>query len=304
MYADKRQYERFGNSRPQNAETQIFPNVNYKEVGAHQLIEDILADSQEKGELSKSQTPVPSNLEAERNKSPNEEVLTDNSEEGGSVKQVTEAAGYLESKKAIGDTFMELGQLFYKQDADHQSEIIKGQTETLERINELEAEITHRYSDLIARQDELAEKNKVVEAETQKVHSDLMKQSQGQHSEVMSQFLRQEKHVQHNHVQTMKARDQHQKEMLSKKETQEREERRRFEDSTRQRDRVHAESMAKLEHQRAEIQHQFKEITRQQAEILGEIKALQRSLIDFKKSAETSRADSIGGRATLFEGPN
>lgn len=260
------------------------------------MIEDVLTDSQEKGELSTSQTPLPSNLEAGRNKSPDEEVLHDSSEEGGSVKQMTEAAECLGSKKAIGDTFMELGQLFYKQDTSHQSGTVNGQTETLERISELEVEITHRYSDLIARQNELAEKDNLTEAETKKFHSDLMKQIQGQHSELMNQFLRQEKHVQHNHVQTMKARDQHQKEMLSKKETQEREEKRHFEESIRQRDRFHAESMAKLERQRADAQSQYEQITRQQAEILGEIKAVQRSLIDLKKSTGTSSADSTGGK--------
>lgn len=250
--------------------------------------------------MSTYQTPVPSNLEAGRNKSPNEEMLTDFSEEGGSVKRPPEAAEDLESKNAIGDTFMELGQLFYKQETKQQSEIINGQTKTLDRINELEAEITHRYVDLIARQDELAEKKNLTEAETKEFRSNFMKRSDGQHTELMSQFLRQEKHVQHNHVQTMKARDQHQKEMLSKKELQEMEEKRRFEESIRQRDRAHAESMAELERQRAEAQRQYEKITRQQAEILEEIKAVQRSLIDFKKSTESSRADPSGGRARLI----
>lgn len=249
------------------------------------MIEDILTDPQQKEELSTSQTPLPSNLEAGRNKSPDEEVLSDFFEEGRSVKQMAEAAECLE-----------LGQLLYKQDTNHQSGIINGQTETLERINELEVEINHRYSDLIARQDELAQKGNLTEAETKKFHSDLMKQIQGQHSELMSQFLRQEKHVQHNHVQTMKARDQHQKEMLSKKETQEREEKRRFEESIRQRDRIHAESVAQLERQRADAQSQYEKTTRQLAEILGEIKAVQRSLIDIQKSTETSKADTTGGK--------
>lgn len=246
--------------------------------------------------MSASQTPLPSNIEAGRNKSQDEELLTDSFEEGGSVKQLTEAAECFESKKAIGDTFMELGQLFYKQDTNHQSGIINGQTETLERISELEVEITHRYSDLIARQDELAQKDNLTEAETKKFRSDLMKQIQGQHSELMNQFLRQEKQVQHNHVQTMKARDQHQKEMLFKKETQEMEEKRRFEESIRQRDRIQAESMAQLERQRTDAQSQYENITRQLAEILGEIKAVQRSLIDIQKPTETSRADTTGGK--------
>lgn len=55
--------------------------------------------------MSKFQTQAPSNLEAGRNKSPDEAVLTGSFEERGSVKQVTEAAECLESKKAIGDTF-------------------------------------------------------------------------------------------------------------------------------------------------------------------------------------------------------
>lgn len=245
--------------------------------------------------MSTSQTPLPSNLEAERNKSPDEEVLSDSFEDGGSVKQITEAAECLESKTAIEDTFMELDQLLYKQDTNHQLGIINGQTETLERINELEVEITHRYSDLMARQDELASKNSLTETETKKFHSNLMEQIQGQHSELMSQFLRNEKHVQHNHVQTMKSRDQHHREMLSKKETQERGEKMRFEESIRQRDRIHAESMAKLERQRADAEGQYEKIARQLAETLGEIKAVQRSLIDIKKSTETSRADTTGG---------
>lgn len=246
--------------------------------------------------MSTSQTPLPSNLEAGRNKSPDEEVLTDSFEERGSVKQLTKATECLERKKAIVDTFMELGQLFYKRDTNHQSGITNGQTETLERINELEVEINHRYSDLIARQEELAQKDNLTEAETKKFHSDLMKQIQDQHSEHMNQFLRQEKHVQHNYVQAMKVLDQHQKEMLSKKETQEREEKRRFEESIRQRDRIQAESMAQLERQRADAQSQYENITRQLAEILGEIKAVQRSLIDIQKSTETSRADTTGGK--------
>lgn len=258
------------------------------------MIEDILTNSQEKEELSASQAPLPSKLEAERYKSPDEEVLSDSFEEGGSVKQITEATECLESKKAIGDTFMELGQLFYKQDTNHQLGIINGQNETFERISELEVEITHRYSDLIARQDELAEKESLSETETKKCHSNLMEQIQGQHSELMSQFLRHEKHVQHNHVQTMKSREQNHKEMLSKKETQEREEKRRFEESFRQRDRIRAESMAKLERQRADAESQYEKITRQLAEILGEIKTLQRSLIDIKGSTETSRSDTTG----------
>lgn len=56
-------------------------------------------------------------------------------------------------------------------------------------------------------------------AGTKKPHSDLMKRIQGQQSELMKRFFRQETHVQRNHVQTMETCDQHQKEMLSKKET-------------------------------------------------------------------------------------
>lgn len=234
--------------------------------------------------MSASQTPLPSNLEAERNKSPDEEVLSDSFEEGGSVKQITEAAECSKSKKAIEGTFMELCQLFYKQETNHQLGIINGQTETLERINELGVEITHRYSALIARQNELEENDSLTETDTKKFHSDLMEQIQVKHSELMSQFLRQEKHVQHNHVQTMKLREQHHKEMLSKKDTQEMGEKRRFEESTRQRDRIQAESMSKQERQRADAESQYEKITRQLAEILGEIKDVQRSLIDIKKT--------------------
>lgn len=64
--------------------------------------------------MSKFQTQALSDFEAGRNKSPDEAVLTGSFEEGGSVKQVTEAAECLDSKKAIADTFVELGQLFYK----------------------------------------------------------------------------------------------------------------------------------------------------------------------------------------------
>ena len=230
------------------------------------MIEDILADSQEKVELSTSQPPVPSN------KNSNEDVITDSSEEYGSVEQMPEATEYLGRKKAIGDTFMELGQLFYKQDTDHQYEVIKGRNKTIKHINELRLEITRCYSDLIARQNELANKNNVEQAETKKFHSDLIKQSQDQHAELLNQFRRQEEHALQNHILTMKARD-----------TQEREEKRRFEDSIHQRDRLHTESMAKLEHLRVDAHQQYKEITRRQAEILGEIKAVQRSLIDLKK---------------------
>ena len=210
-------------------------------------------------------------------------MLTDSSEECGSGKQMPEATEYLGSKKAIGDTFMELGQLFYKQDTDHQYEVIKGRNETLKQINELRLEITRCYSDVIARQNELVNKNNVEQAETKKFHSDLIKQSQDQHAELLNQFHRQEEHALQNHFLMMEARDTHQKEILSKKATQEREEKRRFEDSIHQRDRVHTESMAKLEHLRADAHQQFKEITRRQAEILGEIKAVQGSLIDLKK---------------------
>lgn len=205
-------------------------------------------------------------------------ALTKSSEQGGSVTQIPE---YSESKKIIGDKLMELGQLLQKQDTNHQSVITNGQMEILDRINQLEREIT-----------QLAERANLVEAETKQSHADLVKQNQGQHSELMQQFLRQEKHVQHNHIQTMKAREQHHKEMLSKKETNEREEKRRFEESIRSRDQVHAELIAILEHQRAEAQRQYKDIIRQQSEILTEIKAVQRSLVGSKKSAETTRADA------------
>lgn len=238
---------------------------------------------------------VPSSVDSGKNESPNEDALTDSYEQGGSVKQIPEAAEYSESRKAIGDKFKELGQLFHKQDTNRQSKIINGQTEILERLNQLEGEIAHRYSNLIIRQHELAETGNQVNAGTKQSHADLMKQSQGQHSELMQQFLRQEKHAQHNHAQTMKAREQHHKELLAKKETNEREERRRYEESIRLRDRAHNELMAKIDRHRADAQRQYEVIIRQQAEILTEIKAVQRSLVSFKKSAETSRADTTGG---------
>lgn len=241
--------------------------------------------------MSTPQTPLPSGVGA----------LTKSSEKGGSVTQIPDAIEYSESKKAIGDKFMELGQLLHKQHTNHQSEITtNGQMEILDRINQLEREITHRYSDLLAQQNELAEKANLVEAETKQSHADLVKQNQGQHSELMLQFLRQEKHVQHNHIQTMKAREQHHKEMLSKKEAHEREEKRRFEESIRSRDQAHTELIAILERQRAEAQRQYDDIILQQSEILTEIKAVQRSLVGPKKSAETARADAIGDRARLF----
>lgn len=58
--------------------------------------------------------------------------------------------------------------------------------------------------------------------------------------------------------------------------------------------------MAKLEGQRVGAQSQYEKIIGQQAEILAEIKPFQRSLIDFKKSSETSKVDSTGGRVRLI----
>lgn len=42
-----------------------------------------------------------------------------------------EAAAYPESKKAIGDKLMELGQLFHKPESDHHSKLTAGQLEPL-----------------------------------------------------------------------------------------------------------------------------------------------------------------------------
>lgn len=58
--------------------------------------------------------------------------------------------------------------------------------------------------------------------------------------------------------------------------------------------------MAKLKRQRVKAQSQYEKIIGQQVEILAEIKPVQRSLIDFKKSSETSRVDSIGGQVRLI----
>lgn len=278
MNADNSQSDGFGIGRPHNAERHLFAPPDCNDVGTHQLIEDILADSQEKGELSTPQNPVPSSLEA----------LTKSSEQDSSVMHTPDAVDYSESKKAISDKFVELGQLLHKQETNHQSEITNGQMEILDRISQLEREITHHFSDLLAQQNESAETANLVEAQTKQFHADLVKQNQGQHSELMQQFLRQEKHVQHNHIQTMKAREQHHKEMLSKKETNEREEKRRFEESIRSRDQSHAELIAILERQRAEAQRQYEDIKRQQLELLTEIKAVQLSLVGSKKSAETT----------------
>lgn len=230
------------------------------------MIEDNLAHSERKGDLSTAPSAVPSSVDAGRNEGLNEDVIPDSSEQGGSGKQVPEASDYSESKKAIGDKLIELGQLFHK-DTDHQSKIINGQVEILERMNQLGRDIAPYFSNIIARQDEVVERVNVANAETKQCIADL-----GQ------QFLRLEKQLQDNHVHTVKIREQHHKEVLAKKERNEREEKRRFEKSERQSDQDHTEIMAKLDRQDDGI-----------TQILTRLEAVERSRLDPRRADATGR---------------
>ncbi|MCJ1346566.1 hypothetical protein MMC31_004784 [Peltigera leucophlebia] len=194
------------------------------------------ADSSTQGgsgkQLSTAPAAVPSSVDARRN------TFADSSTQSGSGKHIPKATDYSESKEAIGDMFMELSRLFHKSNTDDQAQINNGQTEILERMNQLGREIAQCSSDIIARQEEVAERINLAEAEIKKSLADLEQQ-----------FLRQGKQMQDYHAHTVNIRVQHHKEVLAKKDRNEKEEKARFEESMRQQDQAHRELMAKLDRQ-------------------------------------------------------